>query len=131
MQVELEEPNRLRVRLEYGGGAPLTVYRAALPWATVQSMILSAVKLDALGTIVEQRFDIDDPGIERLSLTQGQVLDGIVDLDERFPHLASERRHRDIMVFWTYQLDASDGRGLPRLSGSVFLPRTDGGGGSS
>ena len=101
----------------------MEVYRASLPWATVQSLVLVAVKLDALGTVVEQRFPIDDPSAEVITLAPGQVLEGAVPLDPRFPGLAAARRKRDVMVFWTWQLETVQGASFPRSSGAVLFPK--------
>lgn len=117
------DEHRLEVKVEYRGSAPVQVYRASLPWATVQSLVLVAVKLDALGTVIEQRVEIDDPSADVITLTPGQVLEGTVSLDDRFPALSAARRKRDVMVFWTWQLETVEGASFPRASGAVLLPQ--------
>jgi len=118
-----DEQYRLRLRIEYRGDVPVSVYRASLPWATVQSLLLVAVKLDALGTVIEQVFPIDDPGVDRITLHPEQVLEGDIPLQVRFPGLAAAHREWDVMIYWTYQLKTVDGMAFERVSGSVFLPK--------
>lgn len=123
LEASEDERFRLHISLAYQGAVSATAYRASLPWESVHSLLLSAIKLDAFGTPIEQVFAIDDPGSEKVTLAPGQVLAGYISLDERFPDLAKAHQERDIIIFWTYQMITIDGMVTDRSSGSVLLER--------
>jgi hypothetical protein len=115
----------LQLELSYHGDRPVELYRADLPWGSVHSLILAAVRLDPFGSPLEQVFPIDDPGPETVVIDPGDALAGSVDLAARFPALAADRQAHDVMVFWTYQPRDVEGLGFERLSGSLLLPPSE------
>ena len=52
----------------------------------------------------------------------GTRLAGDIDLDTRFPSLASVLRETDVVIFWAFRLEASDRIGSV-AAGAVVLPR--------
>ena len=125
MRVTVDDavPTRLLVELQYLGDGQVEMYRSALPWGSIHSLILVVVMLDPFGTSLEQVFPIDDPAPDRLVLHSGEIERGRVDLRSRFPALATAAPTKDLMVFWTYQLRDIKGSEYDRLSGYVRLPR--------
>jgi hypothetical protein len=101
----------------------LTIYDHALAWRGWDSILLVAVKADALGTLIEKRRIIDDPGPARITIEPGETLEGRVALVQRFPGFLAALKERDVIVFWSYQLQPVNETPLPRVGGYVLFSR--------
>ena len=113
----------LHVTLTNRSGKPLTIYQHSLPWVGWYSILLTAVKTDALGTVIEKSLIIDDPGPGRITIKPGETLTGKIPLVSRFPDLLNALKERDVIIFWSYQLEAIDAPPFQRTGGYVLLPK--------
>jgi hypothetical protein len=100
----------------------LTVYRHSLPWIGWYSILLVAAKTDAMGTVLERSNPVDDPGTETIVIKPGETLTGQVSLVRRFPGFADAVKDREVIVFWSYQLQRLEGDPWPRTGGYVLFP---------
>ena len=114
---------KLDMRLTNESAKPITVSRHSLPWVGAYSILLVAVKADAVGTVLDRSTPVDDPLIGTTTLQPGETLNGEIDLDRRFPGLPEAINSRDVIVFWSHQLEVVDGDPLPRTGGWVRLPK--------
>ena len=113
----------LNVAVTNKSAEPITIYRHSLPWVGWNSILLVAVKTNVLGTVLEKRPLIDDPGPERVTIKPGEMLAGQILLTNRFPDLLKALKERDVIVFWSYQLQPIDTPPLQRISGHVLLSK--------
>jgi hypothetical protein len=111
----------LDIQLTNDTGKALEVFKHSLPWVGFYSIVLVAVKTDAPGTVLERATPVDDPIVGTVTIQPGETLSGKIELDRHFPGLAGAIGQRDVVVFWTYQLQTVDGAGLPRQGGWVLL----------
>lgn len=118
----------LNVTLTDRSGKALTIYRHSLPWVGWYSLLLTAVRTDALGTVIEKRSVIDDPGPGKITIKPGETLTGKISLVDRFPGILKALEDRDVIVFWSYQLNPVDAAPCQRQSGYVLLPKLSGSG---
>lgn len=117
------EQDALLIELRSRSTQPLTVYEYSLPWAGLHSLILVAVKADALGTPIVKELAIDDPGPATVTIQPGDTLSGSITLASRFPEFRSARSARDVIVFWSYRLEPIDVAAGERGGGFVLFPR--------
>ena len=101
----------------------LTMYRHSLPWIGWYSILLLAAKTDAIGTVLERSSPVDDPGTETIVIQPGETLTGNISLVGRFPDFADAVKHREVIVFWSYQLQPIEGDLPPRAAGYVIFPK--------
>jgi hypothetical protein len=81
--------------------------RDYLPWARHGSIIVRALRLDRREWLQED-IPVSDPTGGSVDVPAGTRLAGDIDLDERFPTLASALKDTDVVVFWAFRLEASD-----------------------
>lgn len=112
---------RLQIALMNQTNRALSTYAHMLPWVGETSLILVAVKTDAVGTVLEKRAAIDDPGPGVITIRPNETLSGEVNLGSRFPDLRPALSERDVALFWSYQFRATDGTRSPRTGGFVLL----------
>jgi hypothetical protein len=113
----------LDVELTNSSNEPLEVYEHSLPWVGWYSLLLIAAKTDAPGTVLEKKTPVDDPGPGTTTLQPGQTLKGSISLVDRFPGFVEAVSSRDVIVFWSYQLQPLKGPALPRTAGYVLFPK--------
>lgn len=123
ISVERSSEFDLHVTLTNRSGEPLTIYQHSLPWVGWYSILLTAVKTDALGTVVEKSLIIDDPGPGRITIKPDETLTGKIPLVSRFPDLLNALKERDVIIFWSYQLKPIDAEPFQRRGGYVLLPK--------
>jgi hypothetical protein len=99
------------------------IYQHSLPWVGWNSMLLIAVKTDALGTALDKLSPIDDPGPATITIRPGETLTGKIPLTHRFPGFLEALKERDVIVFWSYQLQPIDAAPLERVGGYVLFPK--------
>lgn len=115
--------HKLEMRLTNQSPGPITVFRNSLPWSSAYSALVVAVKTDAVGTAIDRSTPVDDPVVGTLTIQPGETLTGQIDLDRRFPGLSSGLKGRDVVVFWSHQLQTTGGEPLPRTGGWVLLSK--------
>jgi hypothetical protein len=123
IEVTATSARALEVRVTNETPTPITVFRHSLPWSSAYSALLVAVKTDAVGTVLDRSRPVDDPVVGTLTIQPKQTVNGEIDLDRRFPGLSDGLRERDVIVFWSHQLQTVDGDLLPRTGGWVLLPK--------
>jgi hypothetical protein len=117
----------LIVKLTNKSSEPLMVYQHSLPWLGWHSMLLIAVKTDALGTTIDKYSPIDDPGPARITIKPGETLAGKISLIGRFPGFLEALKVRDVVVFWSYQFQPIDAAPSKRVGGYVLFPKVSDG----
>jgi hypothetical protein len=105
---------------------PLQVQKHSLPWEGFYSLLLLPVKADALGTLIEP--PIYPCGIPPLiqvpvSIEPGATIKGRISLTKRFPALHDALRTKDVVLFWSYQLEPINSPPLQRTGGWLLLPK--------
>lgn len=113
---------KLEMRLTNQSPEPITVFRHSLPWSSAYSALVVAVKTDAVGTVLDRSTPVDDPVAGTLTIQPDETLTGQIDLERRFPSLSDVLKERDVIVFWSHQLQTVDGDPLPRTGGWALLP---------
>ncbi len=113
----------LNIKLTNRSAQPLTVYQHSLPWVGWHSMLLIAVKADATGSVIEHSLLIDDPGAQTVTIAPDQTLTGGISLANHFPGLAEALKNRDVVVFWSYQLQPIGAAPLKRTGGCLVFPK--------
>jgi hypothetical protein len=114
----------LVVTLTNHSASALTTYEHALPWVGHNSMLLVAVKADAVGTIIEKDSPVDDPGPATVTIPPGQTSTGTIPLVSRFPGFLEALAEREVIVFWSYQCQPVGSAPLPRVAGYVLFPKS-------
>ncbi len=114
---------KLEMRLTNQSPGPITVFRHSLPWSSAYSALVVAVEADAVGTVLDRSTPVDDPIAGALTIKPNETLTGQIDLDRRFPSLSHELKERDVIVFWSHQLQTTDGDPLPRTGGWTLLSK--------
>lgn len=116
---------RLRLALTNSSGRSTTCYQSQLPWGSQYSLILVAVITDGPGTVLERTSPIDDPGPSTITINNGEMLTGEIDLEKRFPRLRQATGERDAILFWSYQFQAIDAPPEPRTGAYVLLHKRE------
>ena len=116
----------LRIKLENLSSTPVELRASKLPWEWRYSMWVKAFENDALGSSLDERLPVADvpTSNEAIAVLPGRTLQGSIDLADRFPELEEVLEHHDVVLFWSYAPDLVDGRHVPRLSGSLTIPRS-------
>ena len=86
-------------------------------------MKLVAVKDDVYPTVLEQRYNIDDPLGGHVRLPPRQVLSGEIDLAKRFPDIVKTLDRTDVILFWHCVVKDPDARAFGTFGGWLLLPR--------
>ena len=123
IEVTAPSAQTLEVRLTNETATPITVPLHSLPWSSAYSALVIAVKTDAMGTVLDRSRPVDDPLVGTVTIQPSQTLTGQIDLNRRFPGLSDALKERDVIVFWSHQLQIGNGDPLPRTSGWVLLPK--------
>lgn len=121
VQVEPLSTSKLRIRLTNASPTDVTLYSSKLPWATRYSMIIAAARLTGTNEVLTNTPAIDDPPPGEVVIGPGQAITGEVDLAMRFHQSWQSARAKPVLVFWSYQLQSSDGRQSNRVSGAVEM----------
>jgi hypothetical protein len=103
----------------------LDVAKRALPWNGQFSATWVAVSLSD-DVVLARALPVDSHERGFIRIEPGQVLTGVVDLEDQFPDVVQRRRESDIAVFWTYRLDAGDAGTSNRQGGWLLLPKQSG-----
>jgi len=114
----------LAITLTNSSAEALTTYEHALPWVGHNSMLLVAVKTDAVGTILEKVSPVDDPGPATVTIQPGQTSAGKIPLVSRFPGFLEALAEREVIVFWSYQFQPVGLAPLPRMAGYVLFAKS-------
>ena len=115
--------NRGEVTLKNTTTQVINMYKYNLPWEGMYSIIIIMVKADATGSIIEKLLPIDDPGTAVITIKPGEMLKGFINLTDRFPKLDEITSDRDVILFWSYQLQIINKPPLERVNGSVIIPK--------
>jgi hypothetical protein len=83
-----------------------------------------AVKEDAVGTLLEKNTLIDDAGPSMLTIKSGETLAGKISLVERFPNFLEALEERNVIVFWSYNLQPVDASPSETAGGFVHFSKT-------
>ncbi|MFA6162538.1 MAG: hypothetical protein WC685_03805 [Methylobacter sp.] len=113
----------LQMELTNRSTEALKVYEHSLPWIGWHSLILVAVRADALGIPLAKDMRIDDPGPGTIIIPPGAVLKGNIPLFLRFPDFRKVRGEQDVIVFWSYRLEPIDAPAWERYGGYVLFPK--------
>jgi len=113
----------LDIALTNRSAESITIYTHSLPWVGWDSMMLIAAKTDAVGTIIGKNTPIDDPGVDRITIKQNETLTGKISLVDKFPGFMEAIKDRDVIVFWSYQIQPIDKPTLSRMGGFVLFPK--------
>lgn len=113
----------LVIKLANRSRAALSVYEHSLPWEGWNSILLVAVQTDAVGTPLEAVRPVDIPGPTVTTLQPEKALEGKISLTKRFPGLTEALQKRDVIVFWSYQLQPLKGSALERSGGWLLIPK--------
>jgi len=113
----------LQIELTNRSAQALKVYEHSLPWIGWHSLILVAVRADALGAPLAKDSRIDDPGPVTVIIPPGAILKGNIPLLLRFPDFRKVRGERDVIVFWSYRLEPIDAPAGERYGGYVLFPK--------
>lgn len=125
--VEPGNPGFLNMELTYELDHPLEIRTDDLPWKNRYSLPTVAMEAEKYYPLLQQLYQVDDPGLSRSVLQPGGVLSGRIDLLERFPNLIETLKRTDVILFWTYQLKAVNGHTFERCGGWIEIPRSAGG----
>jgi hypothetical protein len=113
----------LSVAITNRSDRPLEVYEHSLPWVGWLSMLLTAVKTDALGTPIPKDLRIDDPGPGIVVLRPDEPLEGEIGLASRFPEWRAARAERAVILFWGYRLQPVAGMSGVWITGGAVFPK--------
>jgi hypothetical protein len=122
IRVERDQHNPflLRVDLQFGAEAPVTIYKARLPWGSAYSMILVAVMPD--GQSLKKELPVDDPSPDQVSVNPNEFIQGEIDLHKIFRGLDEALNKSDIQLFWAYE--APQELHIHRWSGGwILIPK--------
>jgi hypothetical protein len=125
IKVSLHSWHDVFVELDNVTGNPVGLRAAALPWEWRYSMWVKAFEDDATGSPLAERLTVADLPTtnEKVSLLPGKPLQGNIDLRNRFPELEDVLKRRDVIVFWSYIPEFSNGNNESRLSGWLTIPK--------
>lgn len=113
----------LKATIRNNGPTSVEVNKSLLPWGGRYSLILVAVREKSPNEPLAQRFFMDDIGPETVELERGGVLEGQIDMREFFQQLPSELKKDNLIVLWSYQLVAVNGKESKRQAGWVRVLR--------
>jgi hypothetical protein len=122
--VTLKNTSVLLVRLRNLTGQSFTLPRREVPWEWRYAMVIKAFETDAPGTPVEEIYPIADPDQSNIVIPPRGSLSGEIDLADRFPGLDEVLQRRDVIIFWSFQLNLSE-KHLPcRYGGWLLINRS-------
>ena len=123
LTTRLLDNNKIELTLEYSGEQVIDVYKNSLPWGNRYSLILVAVKADAIGTLVPQQQVINDPSPSTIAIQPGDRLTGEINLNERLVGLDEALKTSDVIVFWNYEMRTIESVVAPRIGGWLLISR--------
>lgn len=125
VKVSLHNWHDLLVELGNVTDNPVELRAASLPWEWRYSMWVKAFEDDATGSPLDERLTVADLPInnEQVSLLPRTLLQGNIDLRNRFPELEDALKRRDVIIFWSYIPVLGNGNHDSRLSGSLKIPK--------
>lgn len=109
----------VRVDLTNEGLTPVSVERAFLPWEAQDSLLLVAVSDDAEDRVLVRTKYLIHHAPEIVTIGPGKKLSGVLELRREFPSLINELTKRDVIVFWSYELETTEGSRSERSAGSI------------
>ena len=122
MSVKLQGNHRLIIQLQNTSNIALTASKSSLPWEWRYSLWVKAYLNDAGGSSLDERLPIADPARdEKVAILPGMLMEGKVDLNERFPELQRALNKRDVIVFWSYEPEFDSAKNA-RLAGWLTIP---------
>jgi hypothetical protein len=119
----LHDKIALNVTVRNTQSIPVELNKADLPWGTRHALMLVAVTNDTEATRVDEALFIDDPGPGQVVLKPLGELSGSVDLLRRFPTLLGLLKTHEVIVFWSYRPQQTNGTQLQQISGAVILKK--------
>jgi hypothetical protein len=126
MNVEYEKKERhlLKVSITNEGDefeCPLS----ALPWTHYYSMtiIVSEQLTGTRGYTLKLQQFFDDPIPTPIKLKKDEMIEGTINLDQRYPTLAKCIAKEGLDLFWSYQLTDVNNNRSKRIGGWLFLPK--------
>jgi hypothetical protein len=106
------------------GSKDILFSKGYLPWDRY-AMTLILVCTDPASTPLKQQLVISDPMPgEPWRLKAGDTLKGGIDLTDRFPQLLEILKQSEVIVFWSYQLEAGGGMHYERMAGWEIIPNS-------
>jgi hypothetical protein len=120
---EIKDKRQLRIILT-NNGEDLECGRYALPWGHWYSMTTLISQMEH-GEVLRST-EYVDPLLEgAIILKKDEKIEGLIDLDARFPELVSLLFCDDVDLFWSYALHDMTGKRSERVGGWILLPKTD------
>jgi hypothetical protein len=116
----------LIVRLTNESSGPLEFPLGLGPWVGPSTIRLVGIEVWSGQPIISRGSAFLDPQILDVKLKPGESRDGKVVLDDVYPEFAGEmKKHghrRELVLFWTYQLELDDGSLSNRVGGWIDFP---------
>jgi hypothetical protein len=111
----------LRVRLRNAGTSALKIPAGGLPWSRGATAV---ALVGSNGRALEEGGAEGDssPG-EPAVLDAGASLEGQIPVGKNYPKLGAALKTGDVVLFWSYQLTATEKGGPPRVGGWLVIPR--------
>jgi hypothetical protein len=113
----------LHVTLRNMQSTSVELYKGDLPWGTRHALMLVAVTNDTEAKRIDEALYIDDPGPGQVVLKPRGELSGAIDLIRRFPTLPEVLKAHEVIVFWSYRPQQTNGTAVQRISGAVVLKK--------
>ena|ERR1035437_8723146 len=113
----------LNIAVKNIGSKDVLIPNGYLPWDRY-AMSLVLVGTDPASTPLQQELVIADPMPgDPWKLKKGDSLKGNIDLTDRFPQLPKVLKHTEVIVFWSYQLEAEEEMKFDRIAGWKVIPK--------
>jgi hypothetical protein len=100
---------------------PLVIADAYLPWGNRYAMLMAAFSERRPNTMLQVGYPVDDPLFNRITIRPGEQVRGRVPLNNYFPGISEAVSAGGVIVLWSYQAIADDGRRSERQTGSFTL----------
>lgn len=123
LQHEKVNDYNLLIELKNTGASALSISDGRLPWGSFGSMIVLAVGED--GEALPEVPHITNPSGTTIQINPGETIRGQVYLNKSYPDLPTALKKRDIIIFWSYQPQLTDGKRLERTGGWLIVPKVN------
>ena len=121
-------PYRLKVVMKNNSPAEVQFYRSIIPWVYRPSIVVVAVTCGNNHRVIEEAHEVRSlvspvPGI--MTLAAGESIEGVVDITKGYAAIKEFPDGEDVVIFWTYKFESSDGEEYGRQGGWVVVRRED------
>lgn len=114
---------QLKLTVTNTGGKTIDASEARLPWGMQEAIRLVAITNDVDEQHLERAGYLIHRAPDAVTIPLGKSVSGSLDLTREFPDLNRTLKSREIIVFWSYQLETDDKVRLPRVNGSIGIRR--------